>query len=100
MAMCEYAWTSFNTNAKMFEFMPQGKDRFHPTQKPVELYEWILSRYANKGDRILDTHGGSMSSMIACHRGGFEATCLEINKTYYDKAIKRIKAEQQQLSLF
>lgn len=52
MAMCEYAWTSFNSNAKLFEYAPQDKTRFHPTQKPVALYEWILNRYAKAGDII------------------------------------------------
>lgn len=72
----------------------------HPTQKPVKLYEWILNQFAKEGMRILDTHGGSMSSMIACHRGGYEATCIEMDKTYYEKAKKRLQEEMIQGSLF
>ena len=103
MAMAEYAWTSFNSNAKIFKAAPQGNKsdpRFHPTQKPIALYEWLLNNYAKDGDTILDTHGGSMSSMIACHRLGFKATCCEIDDYYFDKAVERIKREQSQLSLF
>ena len=74
MAMAEYAWTSFNDNAKIFRHTPQGtiqNPRFHPTQKPVALYEWLLNKYAKPGDKILDTHVGSASSLIACHKLGF-----------------------------
>ena len=103
MAMAEYAWTSFFENAKIFECAPQGTatdDRFHPTQKPVKLYEWVLSRYAKKGDRILDTHVGSASSLIACHRAGFEYWGYEIDPMYYEKAKKRLEAEKAQVNLF
>ena len=65
MAMAEYAWTSFQSNAKVFEFAPQGnKDRFHPTQKPVMLYKWLLEHYAKKGDKIFDPMMGSGSSRL------------------------------------
>lgn len=103
MAMCEYAWTSFQGNAKLFEAAPQGtKDepRFHPTQKPVALYSWILSRYAKPGDKILDTHAGSASSLIACHRAGFEAWGFEIDEIYFAKASERLAREKAQTSLF
>lgn len=100
MAMCEYAWTSFNSNAKIFEYAPQDKTRFHPTQKPVALYEWILSRYAKDGDIILDTHVGSASSLIACHRTRHKFVGFEIDKEYYEKAAQRLKEEQAQLSVF
>lgn len=100
MAMCEYAWTSFNSNAKIFEYAPQDKTRFHPTQKPVALYEWILSRYAKDGDIILDTHVGSASSLIACHRTRHKFVGFEIDKDYYEKAAQRLKEEQAQLSVF
>lgn len=99
MAMCEYAWTSFNDNAKMFEYAPQDKARFHPTQKPVALYEWILNRYAHKGDKILDTHAGSASSLVACHNMGFDFVGCEIDEEYYRLANERLKAAQQQLLL-
>lgn len=100
MAMCEYAWTSFNSNAKIFEYAPQDKTRFHPTQKPVALYEWILSRYAKDGDIILDTHVGSASSLIACHRTRHKFVGFEIDKEYYEKAAQRLKEEQAQISIF
>ena len=100
MAMAEYAWTSLNGNAKVFECTPQGtkaEPRFHPTQKPVALYEWLLSQYANKGDKILDTHAGSGSSLIACHRMSFEITAFEIDKEYYQKAKARLEEEKAQI---
>jgi len=103
MAMCEYAWTSFNDNAKVFECAPQGtaeEKRFHPTQKPVKLYSWILSRYAKEGDRILDTHVGSASSLIACWRAGLEYTGFEIDQDYYKNASKRLEAEKNQINIF
>lgn len=68
-----------------------------PTQKPVALYEWLLSQYAKKGDKILDTHAGSGSSLIACHRMGFEITAFEIDKEYYQKAKARLEEEKAQI---
>lgn len=102
MAMCEYAWTSFNDNAKLFEFAPQGKkgERFHPTQKPIELYEWILNRYAKEGDQILDTHVGSASSLIACHRTNHPYVGFEIDPIYYEKAKARLEAEEAQHTIW
>jgi site-specific DNA-methyltransferase (adenine-specific) len=103
MAMCEYAWTSFDANAKLFECVPQGtskEKRFHPTQKPVALYKWILNNYAKEGDRILDTHLGSGSIAIACHDLGFELTGIELDGFYYEKAKERLKLHQRQLKLF
>lgn len=99
MAMCEYAWTSFNDNAKLFECAPQGnkEKRFHPTQKPIALYHWILSRYAKKGDKILDTHVGSASSLIACHDMGLEFVGFELDKFYYEKATERMEQHFSQL---
>lgn len=84
MAMAEYAWTSFNSNAKVFEHVPQDNTgaRFHPTQKPVELYKWILKHYAKQGDLILDTHVGSASSLVACREMGFKYIGFEIDETY------------------
>lgn len=103
MAMCEYAWTSFNENAKIFECAPQGtasEQRFHPTQKPVKLYSWILSRYAKEGDRILDTHVGSASSLIACHRAGLEYTGFEVDPEYFRSASARLDIEKNQVTMF
>ena len=103
MSMCEYAWTSFNQNAKMYVCSPQGtadNKRFHPTQKPVRLYEWILKNYAKPGDKILDTHVGSASSLIACHRGGYDYWGFEIDETYYKMAKERLDRERAQVSIF
>ena len=103
MAMAEYAWTSFKENAKVYECMPQGstKDRrFHPTQKPVSLYAWLLNNYAKDGDKILDTHFGSCSIGVACHNLGFRLTACEINETYFKKAVERLKQHVRQQKLF
>lgn len=101
MAMCEYAWTSFNDNAKFIEIAPQGDpNRFHPTQKPIKLYQWRLDKYAKKGDKILDTHVGSASSLIACDRMGFDVWGYEIDADYYKLANERIERELAQGTLF
>lgn len=104
----ELAWTSFNKVAKQFDFRYygglQGKtsadDKIHPTQKPKELYKWVLDNYAKQGDKILDTHLGSGSIAIACHDYGFELTACELDKEYYDKAVERIKNHVAQQKLF
>lgn len=103
MAMAEYAWTNFNENAKVFECMPQGtqqEQRFHPTQKPVKLYQWTLARYAKEGYKILDTHCGSASSLIACHRAGMKFWGFEIDPEYYARAKERLDAEMNQMNIF
>lgn len=103
MAMAEYAWTSFDENAKVFECAPQGKandKRWHPTAKPIALYKWLLSNYAKEGDKILDTHLGSGSIAIACHDLGFSLTGIELDEEYFAKAVQRIKEHQRQLKLF
>ena len=101
MAMCEYAWCSFNDNAKIIELSSQDiTNRFHPTQKPVALYEWIYSRYAKEGDKILDTHMGSGSSRIAAYNMGFDYVGCEINKDYCEKEEERFKEHSAQLNLF
>jgi len=103
MAMAEYAWTNIPGNAKVFECAPQGtksKPRIHPTQKPVELYKWILSLYAKKGDKILDTHMGSGSLEVACIELGFDVVGIEINETYFNGALERIKTANKQRRLF
>lgn len=92
---CEYAFSSFDTPSKIFRLRNFGifqtdKNVIHPTQKPVALYEWLLTKYAKKGDKILDTHMGSGSIAIACHNLGFDLTACELDKEYYDAAIKRI----------
>jgi len=67
-----------------------GKKKIHPHQKPIQLYEWLLQNYAKPGYRILDTHAGSGSSVIACIRNGFEIWAYEIDVNYYAKAMSRI----------
>lgn len=103
MAMAEYAWTSFNDNAKIFKFAPQGtknSKRFHPTQKPVALYEWILNRYAKEGDVILDTHVGSASSLIACHKTNHKFVGFELDEHYYKLSKARLDTEMSQMTIF
>ena len=101
MAMCEYAWTSFNGNAKVFDFNMQGQPgRFHPTQKPVELYEWILTRFAKEGDKIIDTHLGSGSSRIAAYNLGFDFVGCEIDREYYEKQEERFAAHTAQVRMW
>ena len=74
--------------------------RIHPTQKPTALYEWLLMNYAKEGDKILDTHLGSGSIAIACHNLGFDLTACELDKDYFDAAMKRLAQHQAQLTMF
>jgi site-specific DNA-methyltransferase (adenine-specific) len=110
----EYLWTSFDRTSKTFRYNPfldtvKGRKhgsqnpknpRIHPTQKPVALYKWLLSRYAKPGDRILDTHGGSGSICIACHDLGYDLTWMELDADYYEAACKRYKDYAAQAVLF
>ena len=92
MAMCEYAWTSFDDNAKVVEFRQQSTNedvRFHPTQKCVELYAWILRNYAKDGDLIFDPMMGSQSSRIAAYKMGFDYVGCEIEPIYFNKGNER-----------
>jgi site-specific DNA-methyltransferase (adenine-specific) len=100
MAMSEYAWTDIPGNAKVFDCRPQDKHRFHPTQKPEALYKWLLSRYAESGWQILDTHLGSGSIAIACIDLGYDLTACELDKVYFEKAMERIEEHQKQGLLF
>jgi site-specific DNA-methyltransferase (adenine-specific) len=97
----EMAWTSFNTAVRFFRYHrgQQTDKRIHPTQKPVKLYEWLLMNYAKEGDKILDTHLGSGSIALACHNLGYDLEGYELDKEYYDNALKRIKEHQSQLRL-
>jgi len=108
-ADCELAYSSFNRAVKRFNFLWEGfwqgdmknkEKRIHPTQKPVKLYEWLLSNYAKEGDRILDTHLGSGSSAIAAHYGGFDFVGTEIDADYYAAAAARFEKETAQQALF
>ena len=99
---CEMAWHSFKKAPKMFRYSAylDKKSKFHPTQKPVKLYEWLLSKYAKEGDKILDTHLGSGSIAIACHNLKFDLTACELDKDYYNAAMKRLSDHQKQLRMF
>jgi DNA modification methylase len=107
-ADCELAWTSFNTAVRKFEWrwagmlqqnMSAKEERMHPTQKPVALYRWLLTNYAKEGDKILDTHGGSFSSAIACHKEGFDLDICELDTDYFNDAVNRFKLNTCQKEL-
>lgn len=103
MAPVEYAWTSYqNRNAVYLEANSQGSStniRFHPTQKPVELYKDLLYQFAKPGYKILDTHAGSASSLVACYDMGFDAWGYEIDETYYTKAKARLEEVMSQVRI-
>ena len=105
----ELAWTSFKTAVRNFRFqwsgMLQGdmknkEERIHPTQKPVKLYEWILTNYAKPGQTIFDSHMGSGSSAIAANNLGFEYVGCELDTDYYNAACERIAQHARQQRLF
>ena len=105
----ELAYTSFKTAVRNFKWRWNGmlqqnmnnkQKRIHPTEKPIQLYEWLLMNYAKEGDKILDTHFGSGSIAIACDKNGFDLTACELDKDYYDAAMLRLKQHQQQLTMF
>jgi len=101
----ELAWCSFNKVLRIAPirykgFLGADKVRIHPTQKPVKLYEWLLDNYAKEGDKILDTHFGSGSIAIACHNLKYDLTACELDKEYFDKAMKRLKEHTAQQRLF
>lgn len=107
-ADCELAWTSFKTSVRKFKFKwngmlqenMKGKEyRVHPTQKPVALYEWLLAHYANPGDKILDTHVGSASSLVACHNLHYDYIGFELDPDYYRMACDRLESAKSQMKL-
>ena len=107
-ADCELAWTSFDTAVRKFTFrwngmlqqnMKHKESRIHPTQKPIALYEWILSRYAKDGDIILDTHVGSASSLIACYNTNHKFVGFELDEYYYKVSKQRLDTEMAQMRL-
>ena len=103
-AECEFAWTSFDVNARIFKHDPLAKGDYHgkinPCQKPIRLYKWLLKNYAKEGDRILDTQLGSGSSAIAAFDGGFDFVGCEIDADYYMAALKRFEYHCMQQKLF
>ena len=80
--------------------MKNKEMRIHPTQKPVKLYEWLLMNYAKEGDKILDTHLGSGSIALACHNLNYDLVACELDKDYYESALKRIEQHQSQIRMF
>lgn len=99
LAMAELMWTSFDKLAKIYKLQVPKDGKIHPTQKPVKLYEWLLKNYAKEGDKILDTHGGSMSIAIACHYMGFQLDLCELDKEYFDAGIERVENQTRQITL-
>ena len=108
-ADCELAWTSFDKVVKIFKWrwngmlqqdMKNKQIRIHPTEKPIQLYKWLLKNYAKPGDKILDTHGGSMSIALACHDMKFSLDLYEIDKDYFQAGSKRYNNHIKQLQLF
>jgi site-specific DNA-methyltransferase (adenine-specific) len=100
----ELAWTSFDKPAALFKYSNTGgnnlEKKINPCQKPTPLYKWLLKKYANKGDKILDTHAGSASSLVACYQMGFDYIGFEIDKECYDLANKRLEEVKRQCSIF
>ena len=107
-ADCELAYTSFKTAVRKISWrwsgmlqqdMKNKEKRIHPTQKPVKLYEWLLMNYAKEGDKILDTHLGSGSIALACHNLNYDLTACELDKEYFESAMKRINNHTAQLRI-
>ena len=104
-ASAEYAWTNIKMPAKVFRYAihkemairKRDGGKIHPTQKPVALYKWLLKNYAKEGDKILDTHVGSASSLIACYDMGFDAVGFELDEDYYKSSKKRLEREMAQM---
>jgi site-specific DNA-methyltransferase (adenine-specific) len=99
MSQIEYAWYSEDNLPKLIKINNNDINRFHPTQKPIQLYKWLLTNYAKPNDKILDTHLGSGSIAIACYDLGFDLTACELDTDYYNAAMKRINDHKKQLKL-
>ncbi len=103
MSDCELAYSSFQKPTRVYiknRAVLISQNTIHPTEKPIKLYEWLLMNYAKEGDKILDTHLGSGSIAIACHNLKYDLTACELDKEYYEAAMKRIEKHKQQLSMF
>jgi site-specific DNA-methyltransferase (adenine-specific) len=92
-SMAELFWSSITKNVKVLDMRPMGLngDKVHPVQKPVALYKWLLANYAKPGDKILDTHVGSASSLISCYDMGFDAVGFELDPDYYKASMQRLQ---------
>lgn len=94
----ELAWTSFDKVLRIAQirykgFLGMDKNRIHPTQKPIKLYQWIFEHYANEGDTIFDPFLGSGSSRIAAYKMGLDFYACELDKEYFDKQQERFEEE-------
>jgi len=99
-SMAEMAWSSFDKPSKIFRFsVRKNRNKIHPTQKPIELYEWLLKMYAKQGDRILDTHVGSGSSRIAAYDAGLDFTGCELDYDYWLAQEERFNNHKKQYKL-
>ena len=96
MSRIEMAWTSFDKLPMLTQINNTDANRIHLTQKPIKLYDWLLLNYAEKGQKILDTHLGSGSSRIAAYRNGYDFVGFEIDKDYFEAQEKRFKTELMQ----
>jgi len=101
-ARCEMAYTNVKKPAKIFEYsvMKIAGNKKHPAEKPIALYKWLLKNYAKPKDKILDTHGGSMSIAIACHDMGFDLDLCELDKDYFEAGKKRYENHISQVRMF
>jgi len=99
LSEAELAWTSFDKIIRVFDYHRNETGRTHPTQKPVKLYKWLLKNYAKPGDKILDTHFGSLSIGIACHDYGFDLDAYEIDRDYFRAGKKRLDIHRAQLQI-
>ena len=99
----ELAWTSFDVPAKIFRYSNTGganaEIKIHPTQKPIALYKWLLSKYGKGVKSIIDTHLGSGSSVIAAFDGSFDFVGCEIDKKSYNAAMERFENHKKQLTM-
>lgn len=91
MSRIEQAYNSIDCLPQLIKINNTDKNRIHLTQKPVALYKWLLDKYAKQGDKILDTHFGSGSIAIACYDYDFELTACELDESYFNASVKRLK---------
>ena len=108
-ADCELAWTSFHTAVRKFKWRWQGmlqedmknkQERIHPNEKPVALYKWLLKNYAKEGDKIFDSHGGSLSIAIACGEMGYDLDACELDQDYFKDSVARVQRHFTQSNAF
>jgi site-specific DNA-methyltransferase (adenine-specific) len=100
MSQIEYAWYSEDKLPKLIKINNTDINRKHPTQKPKDLYRWLLKNYAKQGYKIFDTHGGSMSIALACDMEGFDLDICEIDTEYFEAGQKRYNEFKQQITMF